>query len=375
MARRTQFLLPSRTLFVLVTLTTKRTFRVAFPSPSWATTRIDLLQRGRSWPSSSSSASSSFHSSTACSLNRFLFSSNEVDASHSVPMVTLSKDDYRTVHASKILRVSNGDAIRAGIVSSEHQDGMLTDVAIVEWIPEGKVLKSEPLRNGNPPGSLRIHLHALQSSSGSGPSSSSSSSSSSVFRPPRVSLILALPRPIQLARMLPMISQMGVEHLILTDARKVPKDYFGSHLFRSNPQQPPHQQLYNKLIEGLCQSGDVQMPQVHLVHHLNQFLNDNLDQLFPLSDCARAIAHPQRTNAPPLPRMRHIQFPSTSSHRKLVVAVGPEGGWDDPTEIDRFCDLGFQKVTMGERTLRSDCAVISLLSLAHDVVGDEAAII
>jgi RsmE family RNA methyltransferase len=55
----------------------------------------------------------------------------------------------------------------------------------------------------------------------------------------------------------------------------------------------------------------------------------------------------------------------------MVVAVGPEGGWDEPEEIERFTDRHcFQKVTLGQRTLRSDCAVVSLLALAHDACDD-----
>lgn len=121
-------------------------------------------------------------------------------------------------------------------MSSDLHDGLLTDSAIIEWIPEGKVKKAEPLRNGNPPGSIRIRLEALKPPS--------------KFLTPSVSLILALPRPLQLGRMLPMISQMGVDQLILTEARKVPKDYFGSHLFRKP------ELLTELLIEGLC-PGDV----------------------------------------------------------------------------------------------------------------------
>lgn len=50
-----------------------------------------------------------------------------------------------------------------------------------------------------------------------------------------------------------MISQMGVDHLVLVAAKKVPKDYFGSHLFR-RPEE-----LRRLLIEGLCQCGEVRI--------------------------------------------------------------------------------------------------------------------
>jgi len=318
-------------------------------------------------------------------LNRFLFDPEDVEHEQPIlgeeapkrsPFVILPKDDYRTIHAAKILGLHNGDTVRAGVVSSasstgpnananpqephhdNRQEGLLTDTAVIEWIPEGKVKKAEPLANGQPPGSLCIRLDDLQP-----PSASQRQESASV------ALLLALPRPLQLGRMLPMIAQMGVSHLILTGAHKVPRDYFGSHLFRYP------QKLRASLIEGLCQAGDVQLPQLHIVKNLQHFLEDDLDDLFPVTEYARVVAHPQRTTVaaadgspttsiPPI-RMRNVEFPS-ASQKKLLLAVGPEGGWDEPDELDRFESYKFQQVTLGQRILRSDTAVVSLLALAHD---------
>jgi RsmE family RNA methyltransferase len=221
----------------------------------------------------------------------------------------------------------------------------------VEWIPEGKVKKAEPLANGEPPGSLKIQLNHLVPSP--------------ACAAPTVALLLALPRPLQLGRMLPMISQMGVSHLILSQAKKVPKEYFGSHLFRK-----PNV-LRERLIEGLCQAGDVRLPSVHITKNLKQFLEEDIDNLFPLDQYARVIAHPQRkTDATRIRRMSNVEFPSPS--KQVLITVGPEGGWEEPEELDRFQQHGFQQITMGSRVLRSDCAVVSLLALAHDAcTGDD----
>lgn len=295
-----------------------------------------------------------YRTSGVCFLNRFLFSPEEVvqdgDAS---PYAILGKDDYRTLHAAKILNLKNGDSVRAGLVSCDDHNGLLTDNAEVQWIPEGKVKKAEILNNGNPPGSLRVTLQSLESSTQRFSHS--------------VSLILALPRPLQLGRMLPMMAQMGVDHLVLTEARKVPKDYFGSHLFRKP------EMLTERLIEGLCQSGDTKLPKITIVRNLSQFLDNTLDELFPLQTHARVIAHPQRLVdqrvIEPV-RMRSVMFPK-DARRRIVIAVGPEGGWEEPNEIDAFVsEHAFQQITMGTRVLRSDCAVVSLLGLAHDICDD-----
>lgn len=279
-------------------------------------------------------------------LNRFLFDPEEArEDDKGFYTVTLPKDDYRTVHAAKILGLHNGDTVRAGLVSCDKHDGLLTDDAIIEWLPEGKVKKAEPLGNGNPPGSMRVKLDNLLN-----PAAAQEST---------VALLLALPRPIQLGRMLPMISQMGVSHLILSQAKKVPRDYFGSHLFRKP------EQLRERLIEGLCQAGDVRLPKVQVVKNLEHFLQDDLETTFPSTDYARVIAHPQRVqeDSSRILRMRSITFPQK---RKILLAVGPEGGWEEPEELDRFRKYGFQQITLGQRILRSDCAVVSLLALAQD---------
>lgn len=294
-------------------------------------------------------ACSRFHSGVTCRLNRFLFDESEISREIADDItVTLPMDDYRTIHAAKILCLQNGDAIRCGVVSNERHSGLVTDKATIQWLPEGKVKKAEPLGNGSPPGSLHVSLTSLVPID-------------EVLTKPPVSLILALPRPLALARMLPMIAQMGVDTLVLTEARKVPKDYFGSHLFRKP------QSLTNLLIEGLCQSGDVQLPKVIVTRNLSKFLNDEVDEVFPINKYARAIAHPLRTLDHNIVKLRDVSFPSETS-RCLLVAVGPEGGWEEPDELDRFVrDHGFEQVSMGSRVLRSDCAVVSLLALAHDL--------
>ncbi|CAJ1954363.1 unnamed protein product [Cylindrotheca closterium] len=298
----------------------------------------------------------SFHSTTTRFLNRFLFDNletksddafNTTNTSETVPRVILAKDDYRTVHAAKTLGLSNGDKIRAGVVSCGEHDGLWTDDATIEWIPEGKVKKPEVQKNGNPPGSLSIQLDNLLPPD---------APSDQIL----VSLLLALPRPLQLGRMLPMISQMGVDQLILTSADKVPKDYFGSHLFRKP------EKLQELMIEGLCQAGDVRLPKLKIIRNLRRFLDEDLEEVFPAAEYARVIAHPKRASDTKDPlRMGQVKFPVNSPPR-MVVAVGPEGGWTEPNELDLFQKHGFQQCTLGTRTLRSDCAVVSLLGLAHE---------
>jgi len=337
-------------------------------SQAFTTTTPSLFPR-------SHKSSRSIHQTVALKLNRFLFDPSEIDpesATSDNPTVTLPKEDYRTVHAAKILGLLNGDTLRAGIIldgdinnstsrpSIQAQEspyaGLITDEASVQWLPEGKIKKAEPTKNGEPPGSLQITLHSL----------TPIADEMADIRP-RISLILALPRPLALGRLLPMIAQMGVQDLVLTQTQKVPKEYFGSHLFRKP------EEIRKALIEGLCQAADVQIPTVTVVKRLKPFVEDDLEDMFPKNEWARVIAHPQRKDGIPALRMGQISFPENVSgdQKKIVLAVGPEGGWAEPFELDMFRDHGFQQVTLGSRILRSDVAVISLLSLASDVYSSE----
>jgi 16S rRNA (uracil1498-N3)-methyltransferase len=279
------------------------------------------------------------------------------DGSNNIPSeisITLSKDDYRTIHVSQILKLQDGDTIRCGIVSCDRfPNGLLTNNATVHW------KSTSGGKDNDQEGCLCLGLNHLQIPADD---------------PPPISLILALPRPLQLGRILPMVAQMGVEHLVITNARKVPKEYFGSHLIRDD-NDTRLEQLNERLIEGLTQSGDVRLPKIHIVRKLHEFLDQDLDKLFPRSDYIRLVAHPQPAEdalflrdvvAATINGGQQHQQQDQQQQLRIVVAVGPEGGWEEPNELQRIVQAGFQPITMGSRILRTDCAVIGLLALAHD---------
>ena len=53
---------------------------------------------------------------------------------------------------------------------------------------------------------------------------------------------------------------------------------------------------------------------------------------------------------------------------RVLLAVGPERGWEEPSELDMFAAEGFEAVTLGPRTLRTDVATISLLAIANEAL-------
>lgn len=52
-----------------------------------------------------------------------------------------------------------------------------------------------------------------------------------------------------------------------------------------------------------------------------------------------------------------------------IVAIGPEGGFD-PEEVRQFLQHGFQPVSLGARTLRTETASIAILSILGYTWGD-----
>ena len=111
------------------------------------------------------------------------------------------------------------------------------------------------------------------------------------------------------------------------------------------------------LVEGLQQARDTRLPQVAVHRQLKVFLEDELEVQ---TDEVRAYGDP---NAGP---SIHAAVRARNAHR-VLLAVGPEGGWTD-YERALLARHGFEAVTMGPRTLRSDTACVSLLALAHDAL-------
>jgi len=166
---------------------------------------------------------------------------------------------------------------------------------------------------------------------------------------PCVDLLLALPRPKVTRRLWAPLASLGVGQIILTNAEKVERNYFDTHWLEEEVYRP-------LLIEGLEQSGDTRLPAVTICRRLKPFVEDRLDQEFP--DSKRLICHPR--NAIPLGDAGLDAAP------RVLVAIGPEGGWSD-YEIDLFAAHGFDCVSMGWRTLRSDVACIALISIVGEI--------
>jgi len=198
-------------------------------------------------------------------------------------------------HVQEVLRAKEGDVVRVG------QRGGAVGSGEVLRSTKGRVL-------------LRVHLQAPP--------------------PPRpgVDVLLALPRPKVLRRLLASAAALGVDRLVLLNAARVEKSYFGS------PVLTP-EKASAALREGLEQARDTQPPEVHVFERFRPFVEDTLDGL--LGPGTRLLLHPgEKASAPTVPE-----------GARVALAIGPEGGWV-PFERELLLAQGFVPVSFGPRTLR-----------------------
>lgn len=161
---------------------------------------------------------------------------------------------------------------------------------------------------------------------------------------PAVDLLLALPRPKVMKRLWAQLAALGVARIMLTNAARVERNYFDTHVL-----DPA---FYTPLLhEGLQQARDTRCPQVSIHRQFKPLVEDDLGAL---SDApTRLLADPAHGMAEPGP---------APGPGRLLLAVGPEGGWVD-FERDLLQRHGFQPFALGPRILRTDTACIALLAL------------
>lgn len=218
--------------------------------------------------------------------------------------------DARAAHLLNVLRVTPGQSVRVGRL-----DGPF-GVGTVRLAADGCVTLECELENDTPP------------------------------RPP-IDLLLALPRPKVMRRLWAQLAALGVGRIILTNASRVERDYFDTHILTEASYRP-------LLIEGLQQARDTRLPQVSIHRQFRILVEDHLSDLCPSG--ARLVADPSGTMS--------IRDALAGCEERVLLAIGPEGGWND-FELNLLEAHGFSRVGLGSRTLRADTACVALLSLAH----------
>ena len=170
---------------------------------------------------------------------------------------------------------------------------------------------------------------------------------------PAVDLLLAVPRPKVLRRLWSQLAALGLDRIILTNAERVERNYFDTHVLTPACYGP-------LLLEGLQQARDTRVPRISIYRQFRKLVEDDLTAL---SDASiRLVAEPGATTT--------IRAALTDyQNERVLLAVGPEGGWND-FELALLGANGFQRVGMGLRTLRTDTATIALLAIVGSAIRD-----
>lgn len=214
-----------------------------------------------------------------------------------------SIEDQRQIkHLNQHLQLKAGDTLKVGV-----RDGRryLTEVQSIT----AQQIMLRPIQTESVPNKLPVHL------------------------------ILALPRPKVLRRMIMDAVTLGVERISLIHSYRVDKSYW---------QSPFLQQLDDYVILGLEQAGDTIVPEIQLYKRFKPFVEDVLPTL--ISEQRPAyVAHPYAEQS----------MPHAIAHGCNLI-VGPEGGFI-PYEIELLKKNGCQAMSLGNRILRTETAVSNIL--------------
>ncbi|MBU0944459.1 MAG: 16S rRNA (uracil(1498)-N(3))-methyltransferase [Proteobacteria bacterium] len=238
-------------------------------------------------------------------MNIILIEKKELFANH----VVLT--DHRAKHIVKILQSEVGDCLRLGVIDGLSGEARVTAVQrkypfVVE---------------------LSVNL-----TSQSAPQ-------------PGIDLLLALPRPIMLKRILSQVTALGIGTLYLVNANRVEKSFWDAGVLEEK-------EYRLHLIHGLEQAVDTRLPHIEIHRHFRPFVEDVLPDL--------ASQYSHLLLAHPLEEKRLSQCLNSSAAR-VLYAVGPEGGWVD-FEVKKLLAAGMHSFSLGPRILKVDTAVVAIHS-------------
>ncbi|MGB2246436.1 MAG: 16S rRNA (uracil(1498)-N(3))-methyltransferase [Alcanivorax sediminis] len=211
--------------------------------------------------------------------------------------------DRQANHVLKVLKLIEGDQVRAGIF----QGGM--GIAHIESINNNRIEVLFKVEHQSP-------------------------------SPLGLSVLLALPRPKMLKRILIDATSLGIKQIVLINSWKVDKSYWQTPNLKADL-------LHEKMLLGLEQARDTTLPTLTLAPRFRPFVEDELDGW--AGNSQRILAHPG--NYPAMPH---------SLTGPVTLAIGPEGGWTD-YEIEMLGKQGFQCHSFGSRILRVETALPALV--------------
>lgn len=152
-----------------------------------------------------------------------------------------------------------------------------------------------------------------------------------------LALIVALPRPQMIKRILQTVATLGVKTVYFIQSSRVEKSYWQSPVLQT-------EEIHRQLVLGLEQGAATQYPRVELHPRFIPFMQDVLPGVSENARCFIAEPGP------------HPQLRETPKGAHNILAIGPEGGFIDK-ELAFFREAGFTAVSLGDRILKVETAV------------------
>ena len=227
------------------------------------------------------------------------------------------RDPQQVSHVKEILKSKVGDSLTIGEIGGN------IGKATIAQINHNEVLLTDITLDKSPPDKLDL------------------------------TVILALPRPKVLRRLIMDMSSLGVNRLIVVNSYRTQKSYW---------QSPLLERIDEFVFEGLQQAIDTVPLMVEFKKRFKPFVEDEFPAL--LVDKKREGEHSTAVIAHPYASQSWKTYlegvEGKTDNMPKVLCIGAEGGWID-YEVDLLCKHGCTAVSLGERILRTETVVNVLL--------------
>lgn len=223
----------------------------------------------------------------------------------------LHLSDHRAKHIVKVLRSELGEQVRVGVVNGAIGYGTILQIS-----------KKYPFHV-----ELDVTLNEKSENV------------------PPIDLLIALPRPIMLRRILSQVTALGVGKIMITNARRVEKSFWAAGIV-------DELEYRQHLLQGLEQAVDTRIPEVTVHKYFLPFMKEEFVKQSP-NYSHLLLAHPGAE--------KNLTQCLGAERGRVLYAIGPEGGWVD-FELDIFQQAGMQMFSMGPRILKVDTAAVAVHS-------------
>ncbi|MBE7411757.1 MAG: RsmE family RNA methyltransferase [Leptospiraceae bacterium] len=166
---------------------------------------------------------------------------------------------------------------------------------------------------------------------------------------PCIRLFSSIQRPQTIKKILQLAATLQVEEVFFFIARKSEKSYLNSPIWNS-------ENLNKELILGLEQGKKIHLPKIKILK--------NVKEVFEISNSdVKFVFHPNGQSM-------NLFKSQISKAESISNLIGPESGFSE-SELDRFQEMGFQKLSLSSSVLRTETAISYSLAQIELICSEE----